>query len=51
MCKPSRWYEVEEDTLFIYDEPYKMNARSVSICRLSDLAFYRSNFHLRKVWG
>lgn len=51
MQKPSRYYELSEGVLCIYDAPYKKHAQSVSIVKPSDMGFYRTNFHLRKIWG
>jgi hypothetical protein len=50
MQKPQRWYEIQDDTAFIYDAPTSAQAVSVSIVRKSDLSYYRRNFQLHKVW-
>jgi len=50
-AKPARWYEVEGDTLYVYDAPYRDFSFSVSIVSVSDLPYYRANFHLTKLWG
>lgn len=34
----------------VYDEPNPRHARSVSAVPVSQLAYYRQNFHLRKCW-
>lgn len=49
--KAARWYSVEGGTACIYDAPYSSLSRSVSVVRLADLAYYRSAFNLRKIWG
>lgn len=49
--KEQRWYEVEGEQVYIFDSGYKDQAQSVSIVTKSDLAFYRNNFKLSKVWG
>lgn len=49
--KPSRWYTIEGDTAYVYNEPYAMRARSVSIVPVSNLVYYRRAFNLSKVWG
>lgn len=48
--KAQRWYKVEGETLYIFDQPLEKNATSVSIVKRSDFSFYRNNFELRKVW-
>lgn len=47
--KECRWFDVQGQTLFIYDSPDPRNACSMSFTRLSDLAYYRRHFKLRKV--
>ena len=49
--KPSRYFEVTGAGLRIYEQPYRAQSLSVSVCGVSDLRFYRQNFRLRKVWG
>lgn len=49
--KQSRWYEIVGETVYIYDNPYPQHSVSVSIVRKADLAYYRSNFNLQKVWS
>ena len=51
MTKAQRWYAIEGDTAYVYDEPYASRSRSVSIVPVSDLAYYRRTFALSKVWG
>jgi len=47
--KERRWFEVREQTLFVYDDPDPMKATMMSFTKLSDLSYYRRNFDLRKV--
>jgi len=48
--RPARWFEALPCGRFaIYDQPY--SARSASVSLVDSLAYYRSNFHLRKIWG
>lgn len=49
MQKETRWYEVDGETLFVYDHPDPRQAQSLSFTKLSDLAYYRKMFRLRKV--
>ena len=49
--KPSRWYEIDGDTLYVYDAPWRDCSLSVSIVNVRDLPYYRANFHLRKIEG
>lgn len=49
--KPSRWYEIEGDTLYVYDAPWRDFSLSVSIVNVRDLPYYRANFRLRKIEG
>ena len=51
MNKLQRWYTIKGDTAYVYDEPYAMRARSVSIVSVSDLAYYRRTFNLSKLWS
>jgi hypothetical protein len=51
MSKPQRWYEVEGETAYIYDSPFPQRSASISIIKRADLAFYRLNFRLTKVWA
>lgn len=46
--KEQRWHEVKGETLYIYDHPHPEQSQSVSVTRLSDMAYYRNTFHLRK---
>lgn len=48
--KPQRWYEVEDEAVYIYDAPYPAKAGSVSIVKPSDMPYYRSRFHLERCW-
>lgn len=50
-AKPARWYEVEGDTLYVYDAPYRDFSFSVSIVHVSETPYYRANFYLTKLWG
>ena len=47
--KDSCWYEVEGDTLYIYDAPQPKHSKSVSIVGVESFGYYRNNFRLRKV--
>lgn len=49
--KPQRWYEIIDGTAYIYDTPYPQTATSVSIVPVSDLAYYRAQFTLHKIWS
>lgn len=49
--KACRWYEVVEGVAHVYDAPYRDKSCSVSIVPVSDLAYYRRNFTLSKIWG
>ncbi len=49
--KPSRWYEIDGDTLYVYDAPWRDCSMSVSIVNVRDLPYYRANFRLRKIEG
>lgn len=49
--KASRYYEIIDNMVHVYDAPFSSKALSVSIVPLSDLAYYRRNFALSKVWG
>lgn len=49
--KLSRYYEIIDCTAYVYDQPFTSKSLSVSIVPLSDLAYYRRNFALSKVWG
>lgn len=49
--KDSRWYEIDGDTLYIYDAPTSEQSCSVSIVGVESLSYYRNNFKLRKVWS
>lgn len=48
--KPQRWYEVVGDTAYVYDAPYPHDGLSVSIVPIEDLAYYRTQFDLAKIW-
>ncbi len=48
--KQSRWYEIVDGWARVYDAPYLTHSISVSIVKIPDLAYYRSNFILQKVW-
>lgn len=47
--KECRWFEVREQTLFVYDHPDPKKATMMSFTQLSDLPYYRRTFTLRKV--
>ncbi len=49
--KPSRWYEIDGDTLYVYDAPWRDCSLNVSIVNVRDLPYYRANFCLRKIEG
>lgn len=49
--KPHRYYEVIDNIAYIYDQPYTSNAQSVSIVSASDIAYFRRNFNLSRIWG
>ena len=49
--KQHRWFEIVENTLFVYDSPTASTAKSVSICATCDLPYYRKTFNLRKIWS
>lgn len=49
--KQQRWYEIDGDTAYVYDAPRSTQSASVSIVPVAQLAYYRSNFNLQKVWG
>ena len=49
--KTSRYYEIIENVAYVYDNPFSSKSISVSIVPLSDLAYYRRNFALSKIWG
>lgn len=49
--KKQRWYEIVENVLYIYDQPYREKAMSVSCVTPADLPYYRNNFKLQKVWN
>lgn len=48
--KDSRYYEIVGETVYIYSAPYPQHSVSVSIVRKADLAYYRNNFNLEKIW-
>jgi len=47
--KECRWFQVREQTLFVYDHPDPKKATMMSFTQLSDLPYYRRTFTLRKV--
>jgi len=49
--KQSRYYEVIDDLVYIYDRGNKDLSQSVSVVSKSDLQYYRNNFKLSKVWS
>jgi hypothetical protein len=49
--KQSRYYEVVDEQVYIYDRGNKEQSQSVSVVSKSDLSYYRNNFNLRKVWA
>ena len=49
--KQSRYYEVVDDLVYIYDRGNKDLSQSVSVVSKFDLQFYRNNFKLSKVWS
>ena len=49
--KEERWYEIQGDTLYVYDAPYKSQSSGSSIVHVRDMPYYRANFRLRKIWG
>ena len=51
MIKASRYYEIIDGMARVYDAPFSSMAQSVSIVPVSDLAYYRRNFTLSKIWG
>lgn len=50
MRKEQRWYEIKGSRAYIYNNPIPDRATSVSIVPVPGLEYYRTNFHLRKVW-
>ena len=46
--KNQRWYEIVEGMAHIYDAPTAKGSVSLSIVQISDLAYYRRTFRLRK---
>ena len=50
MTKQERWYEIDGNTVYVYDHPYPDRAQSVSVVRIADLEYYRRTFRLTKVW-
>ena len=49
--KEERYYTViDETTVEVHDQPTSRRSTFSSIVSKSDLAYYRSNFHLRKAW-
>ena len=51
MIKASRYYEIIDGMAHVYDAPFSSKAQSVSIVPAPDLAYYRRNFTLSKIWG
>ncbi len=49
--KQQRYYEIEDGTAYIYDQPFKHQSVSVSIVPADQLAYYRRTFNLTKIWG
>ena len=50
-AKQARWYEVDGATAYVYDAPWPHQSQSISIIHVADLAYYRTNFDLRKIWA
>lgn len=48
--KEQRWYEIENGLARVYDAPIPEKSQSVSSVSVSDLAYYRANFDLEKIW-
>jgi len=48
--KVQRWYEIIDGVAYVYDQPYPEKSMSESRVKPSDLAYYRNNFKLEKVW-
>jgi len=49
--KPGRWYaRLSDGRIAIYDHPYPQHAASVSLVSVDDLAYYRNNFDLQRIW-
>jgi len=51
MNNQSRWYKIIGGITYVFDSGYEDKATSVSIIPSDDLSYYRTNFHLRKLWG
>lgn len=49
--KQSRYYQIIEGKAHIYDSPLPERSVTESIVSISDLAYYRKNFQLSKVWA
>ena len=49
--KQQRWYEIVEDTLYIYDRGFRKDSKSVTITSVENLPYYKKTFRLRKIWG
>jgi hypothetical protein len=49
MNKNERWYEIVEGMAHIYDAPTANDSVSLSFVQISDLAYFRRTFRLRKV--
>lgn len=49
--KPQRWYEIVDGQAYVYDAPWRDFALSVSIVPVADLAYYRANFNLSRIYG
>jgi hypothetical protein len=50
-AKAQRWYEIDGETLYVYDAPSPAQSVSISIVGVSDLPYYRSRFRLQRVWA
>ena len=48
--KESRWYKIEGNVAFIFDNGYEDKSQSVSIIPKEQLSYYRNNFNLQKAW-
>lgn len=49
--KEQRFYEIEGETAYIYNAPFKAQATSVSIVNKSELTYYHRTFKLNKIWN
>lgn len=48
--KQARYYKIVDGVAYVYAHPYPEHSVSVSIVSVPDLAYYRANFNLQKVW-